>query len=713
MRFSAHGFLISDRINRMDKMNGASGASDIEGKAATGSGERGGSRASFNSENSNGEDSVDSVHSVEKPLPNSRKVHVSGKLHHDIRVPLREISLAPTKSMNGEIELNEPVRVYDTSGPWGDPDFHGDVTQGLPPLRAKWIRDRGDVEEYEERVVRPIDDGWLSEKHAAEVERKRRTPNAERPTSNGSDENSTFDIRHSSFAGRKPLRARSGCAVTQLAYARRGIITPEMEFIAIRENGRTVAGNSDPGAAINDCGYSRNDLRQQHAGESSGANIPDEVTPEFVRAEVARGRAIIPANINHPESEPMIIGRNFLVKINANIGNSAVASSIEEEVEKMRWATKWGADTVMDLSTGKNIHATREWIIRNSPVPIGTVPIYQAVEKVGGRAEELTWEIYRDTLIEQAEQGVDYFTVHAGVLLRYIPLTANRATGIVSRGGSIMAKWCLAHHQESFLYTHWDKICEIMAVYDVSFSIGDGLRPGSIADANDEAQFAELYTQGELTQRAWKHHVQVMNEGPGHIPMHMIKENMEKQLEWCDEAPFYTLGPLTTDIAPGYDHITSAIGAAMIGWYGTAMLCYVTPKEHLGLPNKKDVKDGVIAYKIAAHAADLAKGHPGAQHRDNAISKARFEFRWEDQFNLSLDPETAREFHDETLPAEGAKTAHFCSMCGPHFCSMRITEDVRRYAAEQGISENEALEKGLKEKSAEFVEKGAELYAKT
>jgi len=697
----------------MDKMNGASGASDIEGKAATGSGERGGSRASFNSENSNGEDSVDSVHSVEKPLPNSRKVHVSGKLHHDIRVPLREISLAPTKSMNGEIELNEPVRVYDTSGPWGDPDFHGDVTQGLPPLRAKWIRNRGDVEEYEERVVRPIDDGWLSEKHAAEVERKRRTPNAERPTSNGSDENSTFDIRHSSFAGRKPLRARSGCAVTQLAYARRGIITPEMEFIAIRENGRTVAGNSDPGAAINDCGYSRNDLRQQHAGESSGANIPDEVTPEFVRAEVARGRAIIPANINHPESEPMIIGRNFLVKINANIGNSAVASSIEEEVEKMRWATKWGADTVMDLSTGKNIHATREWIIRNSPVPIGTVPIYQAVEKVGGRAEELTWEIYRDTLIEQAEQGVDYFTVHAGVLLRYIPLTANRATGIVSRGGSIMAKWCLAHHQESFLYTHWDKICEIMAVYDVSFSIGDGLRPGSIADANDEAQFAELYTQGELTQRAWKHHVQVMNEGPGHIPMHMIKENMEKQLEWCDEAPFYTLGPLTTDIAPGYDHITSAIGAAMIGWYGTAMLCYVTPKEHLGLPNKKDVKDGVIAYKIAAHAADLAKGHPGAQHRDNAISKARFEFRWEDQFNLSLDPETAREFHDETLPAEGAKTAHFCSMCGPHFCSMRISEDVRRYAAEQGISENEALEKGLKEKSAEFVEKGAELYAKT
>jgi phosphomethylpyrimidine synthase len=491
-----------------------------------------------------------------------------------------------------------------------------------------------------------------------------------------------------------------------------------MEFIAIRENGAQASGlRSEPNrrdarSPHRQDAYAPNDLRQQHAGESFGAAIPKQITPQFVRAEVARGRAIIPANINHPESEPMIIGRNFLVKINANIGNSAVASSIEEEVEKMRWATKWGADTVMDLSTGKNIHATREWIIRNSPVPIGTVPIYQALEKVGGRAEELTWEIYRDTLIEQAEQGVDYFTVHAGVLLRYIPMTARRATGIVSRGGSIMAKWCLAHHQESFLYTHWDEICEIMAAYDVSFSIGDGLRPGSIADANDEAQFAELYTQGELTQRAWKQHVQVMNEGPGHIPMHMIKENMEKQLSWCDEAPFYTLGPLTTDIAPGYDHITSAIGAAMIGWYGCAMLCYVTPKEHLGLPNKKDVKDGVIAYKIAAHAADLAKGHPGAQYRDNAISKARFEFRWEDQFNLALDPETAREFHDETLPQEGAKSAHFCSMCGPHFCSMRITEDVRKYAAEQGISENEALEKGLKEKSAEFVEKGSEVYAK-
>jgi phosphomethylpyrimidine synthase len=652
-------------------------------------------------------DSIDSQ-STETPLPNSKKIYVTGKLHHEIGVPFREISLAPTKAMSGEVEVNKPVRVYDTSGPWGDPDFHGDVTQGLPPLRVKWIRDRGDVEEYEGRKVQPIDDGYLSESHAAHARSKRRTPNAQRPTSNGAGAPSR----------RKPLRA-SGHPITQLYYARQDIITPEMEFIAIRENfGRAVASNgsaprtADRGAAANGSGYNRNDLRHQHPGESFGANIPPEITPEFVRQEVARGRAIIPANINHPESEPMIIGRNFLVKINANIGNSAVASSIEEEVEKMRWATKWGADTVMDLSTGKNIHATREWIIRNSPVPIGTVPIYQALEKVGGRAEELTWEIYRDTLVEQAEQGVDYFTVHAGVLLRYIPLTARRATGIVSRGGSIMAKWCLAHHQESFLYTHWDEICEIMAAYDVSFSIGDGLRPGSIADANDEAQFAELYTQGELTKRAWAQHVQVMNEGPGHIPMHLIKENMEKQLEWCDEAPFYTLGPLTTDIAPGYDHITSAIGAAMIGWYGCAMLCYVTPKEHLGLPNKKDVKDGVIAYKIAAHAADLAKGHPGAQYRDNAISKARFEFRWEDQFNLSLDPETAREFHDETLPAEGAKTAHFCSMCGPHFCSMRITEDVRKYAAERGLTDVDAIERGLKEKSWEFVEQGADLYSK-
>jgi phosphomethylpyrimidine synthase len=649
-------------------------------------------------------------------LPNSRKIYVAGEIYPDVRVPFREISLAPTKTMSGKIEdsagvspvilQNEPVRVYDTSGPWSDPDFIGNVEEGLPLLRAKWIRDRRDVETVAGRPVTPADDGWLSDAHAKHAER-----------SNGSSKKTpNFNLQSSIFAARKPLRAKSGNCVTQLAYARRGIITPEMEFIAIRENlGRAVAavagrGNSN-GTAGGGSGYNRDELAQQHAGESFGAAIPSEITPEFVRAEVARGRAIIPANINHPESEPMIIGRNFLVKINANIGNSAVASSIEEEVEKMRWATKWGADTVMDLSTGKNIHATREWIIRNSPVPIGTVPIYQALEKVGGRAEELTWEIYRDTLIEQAEQGVDYFTVHAGVLLRYIPLTARRATGIVSRGGSIMAKWCLAHHQESFLYTRWDEICEIMAAYDVSFSIGDGLRPGSIADANDEAQFAELYTQGELTQRAWKQHVQVMNEGPGHIPMHMIKENMQKQLEWCDEAPFYTLGPLTTDIAPGYDHITSAIGAAMIGWYGCAMLCYVTPKEHLGLPNKKDVKDGVIAYKIAAHAADLAKGHPGAQYRDNAISKARFEFRWEDQFNLSLDPETAREFHDETLPQEGAKTAHFCSMCGPHFCSMRITEDVRRYAAEQHLAEDEAIQHGLEQKAAEFAKVG-DVYQK-
>jgi phosphomethylpyrimidine synthase len=638
-------------------------------------------------------------------FPNSKKIFVSGKLHPDVRVAFREISLAPTKSMNGEIEVNEPVRVYDTSGLWGDPDFRGDVEQGLPPLRSKWIRDRGDVEEYDGRVVTPIDDGYLSEAHAAHVQRERPTPNAQRSTFNGAGAPSC----------RKPLRAAAGHPITQLWYARQGIITPEMEFIAIRENGRQIE-NRESRIGRNDLRVtnheSRDSLDFAHPGEPFGANIPREITPEFVRQEVARGRAIIPANTNHPESEPMIIGRNFLVKINANIGNSAVASSIEEEVEKMRWATKWGADTVMDLSTGKNIHATREWIIRNSPVPIGTVPIYQALEKVGGRAEELTWEIYRDTLIEQAEQGVDYFTVHAGVLLRFIPLTVKRATGIVSRGGSIMAKWCLAHHQESFLYTHWDEICEIMAAYDISFSIGDGLRPGSIADANDEAQFAELYTQGELTKRAWSHHVQVMNEGPGHIPMHMIKENMEKQLEWCDEAPFYTLGPLTTDIAPGYDHITSAIGAAMIGWYGTAMLCYVTPKEHLGLPNKKDVKDGVIAYKIAAHAADLAKGHPGAQYRDNAISKARFEFRWEDQFNLSLDPETAREFHDETLPMEGAKSAHFCSMCGPHFCSMKITEDVRKYAAEHAIDESAAIEYGMKEKAAEFQHSGAEIYSK-
>jgi phosphomethylpyrimidine synthase len=644
------------------------------------------------------------------PLPNSKKVYVKGTLHPDIRVPFREISLAPTKTMSGEVEINEPVRVYDTSGPWGDPDFHGDVTRGLPLLRAKWIRDRGDIKQYNGRRVQPIDDGYLSESHAVHAERKRPTSNIQRSTFNGDGAPSR----------REPLRASANHPVTQLWYARQGTITPEMEFIAIRENVAATPSSQEVSAASrrvspNDTRRgvaSTNELRHQHSGNSFGAHIPDPITPEFVRSEVARGRAIIPANVNHPESEPMIIGRNFLVKINANIGNSAVASSIEEEVEKMRWATKWGADTVMDLSTGKNIHATREWIIRNSPVPIGTVPIYQALEKVGGRAEELTWEIYRDTLIEQAEQGVDYFTVHAGVLLRFIPLTVKRATGIVSRGGSIMAKWCLSHHQESFLYTNWDEICEIMAAYDVSFSIGDGLRPGSIADANDEAQFAELYTQGELTQRAWKHHVQVMNEGPGHIPMHMIKENMEKQLEWCDEAPFYTLGPLTTDIAPGYDHITSAIGAAMIGWYGCAMLCYVTPKEHLGLPNKKDVKDGVIAYKIAAHAADLAKGHPGAQYRDNAISKARFEFRWQDQFNLALDPDTAREYHDETLPSEGAKTAHFCSMCGPHFCSMKITEDVRKYAAEQGVSADDALKIGMEQKARDFKQAGAELYAK-
>jgi len=679
--------------------------------------------------------------SSDSPLPNSKKIYVAGAIHPDIRVPFREISLAPTKTMSGEIEANEPVRVYDTSGPWGDnagptPSVTLDPLQGLPTLRAKWIRDRGDVEEYEGRVVKPIDDGFLSGKHAA-MAAKRPTSNAQRPTSNGqkgisqpgsnlSTNASSARINTQPSTLRRPLRAKRGKCATQLWYARQGIITPEMEFIAIRENGAQASGVWGQQASSlrsesngRDTRFPRrqdaratNDLRHQHAGEPFGANIPGEITPEFVRSEVARGRAIIPVNINHPESEPMIIGRNFLVKINANIGNSAVASSVEEEVEKMRWATKWGADTVMDLSTGKNIHATREWIIRNSPVPIGTVPIYQALEKVGGRAEELTWEIYRDTLIEQAEQGVDYFTVHAGVLLRYIPLTARRATGIVSRGGSIMAKWCLAHHQESFLYTHWDEICAIMAAYDVSFSIGDGLRPGSIADANDEAQFAELYTQGELTKRAWAQHVQVMNEGPGHIPMHMIKENMEKQLQWCDEAPFYTLGPLTTDIAPGYDHITSAIGAAMIGWYGCAMLCYVTPKEHLGLPNKKDVKDGVIAYKIAAHAADLAKGHPGAQYRDNAISKARFEFRWEDQFNLSLDPETAREFHDETLPSEGAKSAHFCSMCGPHFCSMRITEEVRRYASEREVTEEEALARGLEDKAKEFQEMGAEIYSK-
>jgi phosphomethylpyrimidine synthase len=640
-------------------------------------------------------------------MPNSRRVYVEGEIHPEVRVPMREISLAPTKDFNGQLEPNEPVRVYDTSGPWGDLAQSPDSAKGLPALRENWISARGDVAEYEGREIKPEDNGYLTRGHeefASTAERKNR-------------------LEHFEGSKRKPLRASAGHPVTQLWYARQGIITPEMEFIAIRENmGGRAAASSGPGSAgaspaplgapPNGSSHPASSLHHQHPGESFGASIPSEITPEFVRSEVARGRAIIPANINHLELEPMIIGRNFLVKINANIGNSAVASSIEEEVEKMRWATKWGADTVMDLSTGKNIHATREWIIRNSPVPIGTVPIYQALEKVNGRAEDLTWEIFRDTLIEQAEQGVDYFTIHAGVLLRFVPLTARRMTGIVSRGGSIMAKWCLTHHKESFLYEHWDDICDIMAAYDVSFSIGDGLRPGSIADANDEAQFAELKVQGDLTTRAWAKGVQVMNEGPGHVPMHLIKENMEKQIEWCHEAPFYTLGPLTTDIAPGYDHITSGIGAAMIGWYGCAMLCYVTPKEHLGLPNKDDVKAGVITYKLAAHAADLAKGHPGAQYRDNAVSKARFEFRWEDQFNLSLDPETAREFHDETLPQEGAKTAHFCSMCGPHFCSMKITEDVRKYAAEQGIAEEEALESGMQEKSKEFAEAGAEIYSK-
>jgi phosphomethylpyrimidine synthase len=624
--------------------------------------------------------------STEVKLPNSRKIYIEGR-QGGVRVPFREISQHPTRNFNGTVEENKEVRVYDTSGVWDDPAVKCDVREGLRALRREWITARGEVEEYEGRVIKPEDNGYLT-RGAEEFARTKERGRLEE------------------FPGlrRAPLRARAGRRVTQMHYARRGIITPEMEFVSIRENmGREAAFEA---MSTDD----RSSLSHQHAGESFGASLPSYVTPEFVRDEVARGRAIIPANINHPETEPMIIGRNFLVKINANIGNSAVASSIEEEVEKMRWATKWGADTVMDLSTGKNIHATREWILRNSPVPIGTVPIYQALEKVGGKAEELTWEVYRDTLIEQAEQGVDYFTIHAGVRLPYIPLTAKRTTGIVSRGGSIMAKWCLAHHEESFLYTHFRDICEIMAAYDVAFSLGDGLRPGSIADANDRAQFAELETLGELTKIAWEYDCQVMIEGPGHVPMHLVKENMDKQLEICQEAPFYTLGPLTTDIAPGYDHITSAIGAAMIGWFGTAMLCYVTPKEHLGLPNKKDVKDGVIAYKVAAHAADLAKGHPGAQYRDNALSKARFEFRWEDQFNLSLDPEVAREYHDETLPQEGAKLAHFCSMCGPHFCSMKITQEVREYAAEQGMDESAALEAGMKEKAAEFVSQGAEIY---
>ncbi|MCY7832971.1 phosphomethylpyrimidine synthase ThiC [Bacillus spizizenii] len=578
--------------------------------------------------------------SIMSSFSGSKKVYVEGS-SSDIQVPMREIALSPTTGSFGE-EENVPVRVYDTSGPYTDPDVTINIQEGLKPLRQKWITERGDVEEYEGRTIKPEDNGY-----------KKANPNISYP-----------ELK------RKPLRVKAGQNVTQMHYAKKGIITPEMEFIAIREH----------------------------------------VAPEFVRDEVASGRAIIPSNINHPESEPMIIGRNFHVKINANIGNSAVTSSIEEEVEKMTWAIRWGADTMMDLSTGKDIHTTREWIIRNCPVPVGTVPIYQALEKVNGVAEDLTWEIYRDTLIEQAEQGVDYFTIHAGVLLRYVPLTAKRTTGIVSRGGAIMAQWCLAHHQESFLYTHFEEICEIMKTYDIAFSLGDGLRPGSIADANDEAQFAELETLGELTQIAWKHDVQVMIEGPGHVPMHKIKENVDKQMDICKEAPFYTLGPLTTDIAPGYDHITSAIGAAMIGWYGTAMLCYVTPKEHLGLPNRDDVREGVITYKIAAHAADLAKGHPGAQIRDDALSKARFEFRWRDQFNLSLDPERALEYHDETLPAEVAKTAHFCSMCGPKFCSMRISQDIRDYAKDKELSEWDAIQEGMKEKAEEFVNQGSKLY---
>lgn len=607
-----------------------------------------------------------------EPLSASRKIYVPGKLH-DIKVAMREITLTDTVhkfNNSNKVEKNASVTVYDTSGPYTDPTIQIDLKKGLPRLREQWILQRGDVEELQE----------ISSEYG-----KQRL-----------NDKSLDTLRFEHI--KKPLKAKPGKNVSQLHYAKQGIITPEMEYIAIRENQRIDE-------------IVKSNLTAQHPGNSFGANTPKNlITPEFVRDEVAAGRAIIPNNINHPESEPMIIGRNFLVKINTNIGNSAVSSSIEEEVEKAVWSCRWGGDTLMDLSTGKNIHETREWIIRNCPVPVGTVPIYQALEKVNGKAEDLTWEIFRDTLIEQAEQGVDYFTIHAGVLLRYIPLTAKRVTGIVSRGGSIMAKWCLAHHKENFLYTHFEEICEIMKAYDVAFSLGDGLRPGSIADANDAAQFGELETLGELTKIAWKHDVQVMIEGPGHVPMHLIKENMDKQLKECHEAPFYTLGPLTTDIAPGYDHITSAIGAAMIGWFGTAMLCYVTPKEHLGLPNKKDVKDGVIAYKIAAHAADLAKGHPGAQYRDNALSKARFEFRWEDQFNLSLDPDTAREFHDETLPAEGAKIAHFCSMCGPHFCSMKITQDVRDFAEKQGIAEDTALAKGMEEKSREFKEKGSEVY---
>ena len=605
--------------------------------------------------------------SVTRPISGSQKIYVDGS-RPDLRVAMREVALSDTPLAFGA-EKNPPIAIYDTSGPYTDPNLRIDLVAGLAPLRARWIEERGDTE-----ILRGL---------SSEFGRKR------------ASDHKLDAVRFPHMGA--PRRAKSGANVSQMHYARRGIVTPEMEYIAIRENQRIES--------LRD-----NELLKQHPGEGFGAKLPKLITPEFVREEVARGRAIIPNNINHPESEPMIIGRNFLTKINANIGNSAVSSSIAEEVEKMVWSIRWGGDTVMDLSTGKHIHETREWIIRNSPVPIGTVPIYQALEKVDGRAEELTWEIFRDTLIEQAEQGVDYFTIHAGVRLPYIPLTAKRVTGIVSRGGSILAKWCLAHHKENFLYTHFEDICEIMKAYDVAFSLGDGLRPGCIADANDAAQFAELDTLGELTQIAWKHDVQTMIEGPGHVPMQLIKENMERQLRVCHEAPFYTLGPLTTDIAPGYDHITSAIGAALIGWFGTAMLCYVTPKEHLGLPNKQDVRDGIIAYKIAAHAADLAKGHPSAQVRDNALSKARFEFRWQDQFNLGLDPEKAQEFHDETLPKDAHKLAHFCSMCGPHFCSMKITQDVRDYAKQQGVTESDAIVHGMAEKSAQFREAGAEVY---
>lgn len=615
-----------------------------------------------------------------QPLPNSRKIYVEGS-RPDIRVPMREISQADTPTQFGG-EQNPPIYVYDTSGPYSDPQASIDIRSGLPALRAAWIAERDDTELL----------AGLSSDYGRAREADPKLADLR------------FDLQ------RKPRRAKAGRNVTQMHYARQGVITPEMEYVAIRENLNRKAYVESLKATGNKRLLEL--MTRQHAGQNFGAQLPEDITPEFVRQEVAAGRAIIPNNINHPESEPMIIGRNFLVKINGNIGNSAVTSSISEEVDKMTWGIRWGADTIMDLSTGKNIHETREWILRNSPVPIGTVPIYQALEKVNGKAEDLTWEIFRDTLIEQAEQGVDYFTIHAGVLLRYVPLTANRMTGIVSRGGSIMAKWCLAHHQENFLYTHFAEICEIMKAYDVAFSLGDGLRPGSAWDANDAAQLGELKTLGELTQIAWQHDVQVMIEGPGHVPMQLIKENMDKELEWCHEAPFYTLGPLTTDIAPGYDHITSAIGAAQIGWYGTAMLCYVTQKEHLGLPNKNDVKEGIITYKLAAHAADLAKGHPGAQIRDNALSKARFEFRWEDQFNLGLDPDKARDFHDETLPKDSAKVAHFCSMCGPHFCSMKITQDVREFAAKQGISEQDALHKGMEVKAIEFVQGGGKLYDK-